>query len=71
MKKPVKKITATMNTTPATMPTHTKIEFDVLRLSSYGGADSTAERFVAAVVCSVPDPRDSVIVQSSGLSKRS
>lgn len=34
MKNPEKKITATMNTTPATMPTHTKIEFDLLRLPS-------------------------------------
>jgi hypothetical protein len=34
MKKPEKKITATMNTTPATMPTHTKMEFDLLRRSS-------------------------------------
>jgi len=34
MKKPAKKTTLTMKTTPATMPTHTKIEFKLLRLSS-------------------------------------
>jgi hypothetical protein len=33
MKKPEKKITATMNTTPATIPTHTRIEFDRFRRS--------------------------------------
>jgi hypothetical protein len=36
MKNPEKKITATMNTTPATIPTHTKIEFDPVRRSSRG-----------------------------------
>ncbi len=65
MKKPEKKITATMNTTPATMPTHTRIEFDRFRLSSYGDADSKARRSVAAVVCSFPDSRGSVILESS------
>jgi len=34
MKNPEKKITATMNTTPATIATHIRIEFNRLGLSS-------------------------------------
>jgi hypothetical protein len=57
MKKPEKNTTATMNTTPATMPTQTNIEPARLRLSSYGG-DSTARR--AAAVAGWSD-RDSML----------
>jgi hypothetical protein len=69
MKNPEKKTTATMKTTPATMPTHIKIEFDLLRRSSYGGV-SKVRLSPATAVCSVRDSRGSVMAQSSRILER-
>ncbi len=63
MKKPEKKTTATMKTTPAAMPTHTKIEFGLLRLSSYGEVSTARRSSPTTSVCSARDSRGSVIGQ--------
>ncbi|WP_413466985.1 hypothetical protein [Mycolicibacterium sp. 120270] len=57
MKNPAKKTTATMKTTPATMPTQTKIEFGLWRTSSYGG--------VVTACRSAADSRMSLMAESS------
>jgi hypothetical protein len=54
-----------MKTTPATMPTQTKIEFGLLRLSSYGGVPTTRLSAAGAAGWSDRDSMLSVMTESS------
>lgn len=63
MKKPEKNTTATMNTTPATMPTQAAMDPAPSRLSSCGG-DPAARCSPATVLRSAPDIKGPVIAQS-------
>lgn len=65
MKNPAKNTTETMKTTPATMPTQTKIECGLLRLSSYGGVPTARRSAAGTAGWSDRDSMPSVMAESS------